>query len=179
MMNFLTAAKTADWIIVGLTKFLAIMAVLQLVKKIPDIINSIFGTNIKTRGGIKGRLGEMAGIGGLAQKAWTALGNTGKNLAKLGLTAPLAGGYLAANALYHKKTGKWLKDNPAFQTGKGMLYGARQGLKTGSWMTGYQEYEKESAPPTHTRAQLIGTEQRINNQLSTAGLTTKQGTWSN
>lgn len=175
---FILSSGTHDWIISGLTKLLPIIAVLQLVKKIPDIINSIFGTKIQTRGGIKGRLGEMAGVGGLAQKAWTALGNTGKNLAKLGLTAPVAGGYALANGLYHKKTGKWLKDNTAFQTAKGALYGARQGIKTGSWMSGYQEYEKESTPPTHSRAQLIGTEQRINNQLSAAGLTTKQGTWS-
>ena len=76
---------TFDFMKYGLTKIFIIIAILQLVKKIPDIINNIFGTHIQTKGGIKGRLGEMAGIGGLAQKAWTSLGTGAKNLAKLGL----------------------------------------------------------------------------------------------
>jgi hypothetical protein len=176
---FFLSSGSSNWIMVGLTKLLTLIAILQVVKKLPDIINGIFGTNIKTRGGIKGRLSEMAGVGQLAANAWTALGKTGKNLAKLGLTLPAAGGFAAANALYYKKTGKQLKDLPAFQTGKGLLYGARQSVKTGSWMSGYQEYEKESTPPTHTRAQLLGAEQRINDRLSAAGLTSKQGTWTN
>lgn len=167
-----------DWLMIALTKIFVIIAVLQLVKKIPDIINTVFGTHIQSRGGIKGRLGEMAGIGGLAQKAWTSLGTGAKNLAKLGLTAPVAGAYLGADALYKKKTGKHLKDHEAFTKGKGFLFGARKALKTGSLLEGVKEYDTTSAPPTHTRAQLLETRDFARNKLSAAGVDAR-GSWTN
>ena len=179
-MNFLTAAKTADWIIVGLTKFLAIMAVLQLVKKIPDIINSIFGTNIKTRGGIKGRLGEMAGIGGLAQKAWTALGNTGKNLAKLGLTAPAAAGFAIGNQLYKKKHGIGLADTKAGRVLRGGASGVGSALKTGSWVkardAALASYDKLSTSPTDKARRLKLVNDTVKKDLT---VTDAQGTSKN
>lgn len=76
-----------DWLLTGLFKILLIIALLQLAKKIPDLINKIFGLEIKLRGGIKGRLGEMAGIGGIAQKAWTSLGGYAKGLGAASLYA--------------------------------------------------------------------------------------------
>ena len=173
-MDFLTAAKTADWIIVGLTKFLAIMAVLQLVKKIPDIINSIFGTNIKTRGGIKGRLGEMAGIGGLAQKAWTALGNTGKNLAKLGLTAPAAAGFAIGNQLYKKKHGIGLADTKAGRLIRGGASGVGSALKTGSWVkardAALTSYDKLSTSPVDKARRLQKINEIVRNDLMVDGV---------
>lgn len=57
--GFLTAA-----IMIGL---------LTVVKQLPAIINNIFGTNIQDQGGIRGRLGNMAGIGAMAQNAWDNL----------------------------------------------------------------------------------------------------------
>ena len=59
----------SNWLAQSLIKMLIIIGLLQLFKQIPNLINTIFGTHIQTRGGIKGRLGEMAGIGTLAQKS--------------------------------------------------------------------------------------------------------------
>ena len=57
----------------GLLRLILLMGILRLAKEVPDIINKIFGTNIKYQGGIAGRLGQMAGIGQLAQNAWNTL----------------------------------------------------------------------------------------------------------
>ena len=57
----------------GFLRVFMIIGLLQLIKQIPDIINGIFGTNIKSRGGIRGRLGEMAAVGELAQRGWDQL----------------------------------------------------------------------------------------------------------
>ena len=140
-----------DWIMVGLTKMFVIIAVLQLVKKIPDIINTIFGTHIQSRGGIKGRLGEMAGVGGLAQKAWTSLGTGAKNLAKLGLTAVPAALGAGANFAYKKKTGQNLTDLKAIRGIKAAGSGIGTALKTGNWLKAYDAgkttFDKVSTDP--------------------------------
>lgn len=47
-----------------------LIGALQFVKLVPNLLGSLFGMNIQNKGGIKGRLGEMAGVGGLAQTAW-------------------------------------------------------------------------------------------------------------
>lgn len=144
------------WKLYGIVKILVIIATLQIVKKLPEIINMIFGTNIKDRGGIKGRLGEMAGIGGIAQKAWTSLGTGAKNLAKLGLQAPVAGAYLGANAWYKKHhDGANLKDSQLFRQGKGLVYGVRGGLRKGSLLDAWQEYDKASAPPVYSTSERV------------------------
>lgn len=86
----------------GLIRVFVIIGLLQLVKQIPDLINKIFGTNIKSRGGIRGRLGEMAAVGDLAQRAWDQVRThplqTGQRL----LSAPIsaigsAGAHLGAS----------------------------------------------------------------------------------
>lgn len=66
----------------GIINMLCIFAALRLVKQINPIINSIFGTHLQGKGGIKGRLGDMAAVGGLAQQAWGALGNRAKSVGK-------------------------------------------------------------------------------------------------
>lgn len=167
----------------SLFNLLFIIALLQLVKKIPELINAIFGVNIKPAGGIKGRLGEMAGIGGLAQKAWTALGTGAKNIGKaVGtgiLAAPALAGYAGANAWYKKHhNGKSLSDTEAFRKGKGVLYGARNVVKTGSLMEGYKEYEKMSEPQQHTRKELLGMRARVLNGMDKEGIT-YDGIWTN
>ena len=63
-----------------------LIGALQFVKLVPNLLGSLFGMNIQNKGGIKGRLGEMAGVGGLAQKAWGAV----KGLSGAALAAPLA-----------------------------------------------------------------------------------------
>lgn len=154
--DFKALQNTGGWVAAGLFQALIMIAVLQLVKKIPNLINTIFGTNIKpTEGGIKGRLGEMAGIGGLAQKAWTGLGRTALNVGKLMAQAPLVAGFAVANAKYHRKhPNEWLRDNPIFQQGVGIAQGLRTGWKQGSLLAGYEAYQKGSEPPRHTTAQL-------------------------
>ncbi len=145
-----------DVMAAGLIKILIMIAILQLVKKIPDIINTIFGTQIKDRGGIKGRLGEMAAVGGLAQKAWTSLGTTAKNIGKLVAAAPIAGAYLGANAMYRKKhDGASIRESKAFREGKGWLSAGRKALKTGDLLGAYKEYETASAPPTYTTTERV------------------------
>lgn len=145
-----------DWLILGITKLLVIIAMLQLVKKLPELINTIFGTNIKTKGGIKGRLGEMAGIGGIAQKAWSSLGAGARNLAKAGLTLPAAGAALGADKLYQKKhDGKSLKDTKAFRQAKGITAGLRQAWKSGNILQAYEAYDKGTAAPSYTTGQRL------------------------
>lgn len=163
----------SDWLRGGLFRLFFIIALLQLIKKIPDLINSIFGTQIKTQGGIKGRLGEMAGIGGLAQKAWAGLGKVGKLVAQ----APLAVGFVVANKKYHDKhPGKWLKDNAMFQQGMGIAQGVRAGWKQGSLIAGYEGYQKGSEPPSHTRSQLTDTRNNVLDELALRGVLDRTST---
>lgn len=84
-----------SWLLIGIINTLAIMATLRLVHQIIPLINKIFGTNIEGKGGIRGRLGEMAVVGGLAQRAWDSFR---QNPARA-LTAPVSavGGALAHN----------------------------------------------------------------------------------
>lgn len=133
---------SGDWLLAGLFRVILIIALLQLAKKIPDLINKIFGTEIKSRSGIKGRLGEMVGIGGIAQKAWSSLGTGVKNLGKLALTAPAAGGYAAANAVYQKKTGQPLSDHKAVRGLRAAGAGFGAALKNGSWVKGLEAGNK-------------------------------------
>ncbi len=62
---------------------LLMIGMLIFVKQILDLVNRIFDTNIQSKGGVQGRLGQMAIGGKLAQGAWNAIRNAGM----LGLTA--------------------------------------------------------------------------------------------
>ena len=77
----------------GLVYVITLIALLQLIKKLPDLINKIFGTDIKSQGGIGDRLGEMAGVGAVAKKAWDKVKTT------TGRAAALGGGILATGPL--------------------------------------------------------------------------------
>ena len=83
-----------------ITQLFIMIGLLQVIKLIPTIINGIFGTKIESRGGIKGRLGEMAAVGGIAAKAWDALKTPATKIAGLGLAAAGLGplGLLGAGA---------------------------------------------------------------------------------
>ena len=72
-------------------KALLIVGMLIFVKQLPDYINKVFGTDIKLKGGISGRLGEMAVVGKQAQDAWGKV----KNVAK---ATPLIAGSAAVGA---------------------------------------------------------------------------------
>lgn len=83
--------KDYGWI----ANLLIIMAILMFVKEAPKLIEKIFGVEIPQKGGISGRLGNMAGVGKVAQNAWQTLGKVGK----LGAAAAgLGAGALALGA---------------------------------------------------------------------------------
>ena len=164
-----------DYWLSGLFQLFLIIAVLQLVKKIPDLINMIFGTNIKPAGGIKGRLGEMAGIGGLAQKAWTSLGNTARNVGKLAMKAPFAGvgvgAYALGDLIYRKTHGEErLKNSAAFRHGKASLFAARAALRTGNVMDTVKAYDESRALQSLTKADASRIGSYTSQELSKYGI---------
>lgn len=111
LSSFLEPFQNEDWGFV--LKAFLVVGMLIFVKQVPDLINKIFGTDIKLKGGIGGRLGEMAAVGKQAQKAWGAV----KNVAALGAGAAALG----AAAL----------TNPALAAGVGLAqHGWRKGFKT-------------------------------------------------
>ena len=54
-------------------RFFIIIGALQFVKLLPDLIGNLLGVKMQSKGGIRGRLGEMAMVGNLAQRAWDTL----------------------------------------------------------------------------------------------------------
>ena len=88
------------WIL--LLKVILVVGMLIFAKQVPEIINAAFGTKIKSKGGIGGRLKNMAVVGEIASKAW----NTHKTTIGLGAAALATGpvGMIAgAGALVGKK----------------------------------------------------------------------------
>ena len=65
-------------------KVLLIAGLLIFVKQLPEFINNLFRVNIKSKGGIGGRLSSMAGVGDIAKKGWDTVS---KGLKTVGLTA--------------------------------------------------------------------------------------------
>lgn len=111
LSSFLEPFENQSWGFV--LKAFLVVGMLIFVKQIPDMISKIFGVDVKPKGGIGGRLGEMAAVGKQAQKAWGAV----KNVAALGAGAAALG----AAAL----------TNPALAAGVGLAqHGWRKGFKT-------------------------------------------------
>lgn len=73
------------WII----KLLVIIAIFTIINELPNLIQSLFGVEFKFKGGIGGRLGQMAIVGNMAQKAWNQVNSPAK---AIGTTAGLAAG---------------------------------------------------------------------------------------
>ena len=71
LSSFLEPFQNEDWGFV--LKAFLVVGMLIFVKQVPDMISKIFGVDIKPKGGIGGRLGEMAGVGKQVQKAWNAV----------------------------------------------------------------------------------------------------------
>lgn len=89
-------------------KVFLIIGLLRMIKEMPDMFGKLFGANIKM-GSIKDKLGEMAGIGKMAQNAWSGLGGLGKATAG-GIAAALVQGDKAlsrrvANTKFGRKMG--------------------------------------------------------------------------
>lgn len=129
-----------------------IVGMLIFVKQLPDLINKVFGTNIKLKGGIGGRLGEMAAVGKQAQKAWGAvkqIGKLGAAAAALG-TAALANPLLAAGVgLSHrgwnKGFGRFARAGKETAPGKVLSgFGKTAGayLKGNGLVSGYKDAQK-------------------------------------
>lgn len=81
---------------VGFAEAAIIIALLTIVKNLPDIINGIFGTKLKNQGGIAGRLKNMAAVGDIASNAW---GKVTKAAGNIGLKAAGAGALLASGPI--------------------------------------------------------------------------------
>ena len=89
----------------GFVKAAYYIALLTIVKQLPAIINNIFGTNIQEQGGIRGRLGNMAGIGAMAQNAWDQIRQHPLHSAARVLSAPVSavGGYFSHRGAVYQR----------------------------------------------------------------------------
>lgn len=76
LSSFMEQFKDSDWTLV--LKAFLMVGMLIFAKQVPDMIGKIFGVEIKSQGGIAGRLGNMAGVGKVAQNAWKGLTNVAK-----------------------------------------------------------------------------------------------------
>lgn len=84
----------------GFLRVFMLIGLLQVIHILPDLIKKIFNVDVKLRGGIKGRLGEMAGVGQLAQKAWDKVKTAGLKVgAAAGIVASGLTGLTAATGL--------------------------------------------------------------------------------
>ena len=83
-----------------LVRVFIVIGLLTLAHQLPDLVSSLFGMSYKGKGGIKGRLSNMAAVGGIAAAAWDKA--TGKvkgvagNVAKAPIGAATAIGAGAA-----------------------------------------------------------------------------------
>lgn len=137
LLQSVTMDPTAGFIM----KAFIIFGILTMAKQAMPLINSIFGTNIKSKGGIKGRLGEMAAIGGLAQQAWSALGNKAKGIAgaAAGFAVGAAGAKIkgAATKMGIQARNQLRKSSNFRKSTKGMTPAERKAAR--------KEYNKEAA----------------------------------
>lgn len=84
----------------GFLRVFMLIGLLQVIHYLPDLIKKIFNVDVKLRGGIRGRLGEMAGVGQLAQKAWDKVKTAGLKIgAAAGIAASGLVGLTAASGL--------------------------------------------------------------------------------
>lgn len=138
-------------------KVLIMIGMLIFIKQVPDLINKIFGTDIKLKGGVGGRLGEMAVVGKQAQAAWGAVkqaAKVGAGIAGLVASGPVGWGGAAigaglgvgANQLWKRKikdtkVGRGLstfgsgasavgKTAGSYLKGKGLVSGIKDAKKT-------------------------------------------------
>lgn len=103
----------------GFIRLFIIIGLFQVIHHVPDIINAIFGTHIQSRGGIRGRLGEMAAVGNLAQRGWDQLRTHPIQTTQRLVAAPVSavGGAVAHNvaALNRAKGMVWDSDRHRFR----------------------------------------------------------------
>lgn len=109
-----------------------IIGMLIFAKQVPDMIGKIFGIDMKSQGGIAGRLGNMAGVGNVAKKAWEAV----RNPIAAGAGIASAGGALAArfNAI-RKNSNERANKLRAAGASKGRIFADRLGTYAGGLLT--------------------------------------------
>lgn len=131
-------------------KVFLIIGLLRMVKELPDILGNLFGAKIKM-GGIKDKLGEMAGIGKMAQNAWSGIGKGAKGLAATVGAGAAAGIGKGAKALDKKVLGGKGADLVKRVGESGVVRGAKvlgAGVKSGGKGTAKalkESYEKNFA----------------------------------
>lgn len=87
--SFMEPFSNQDWSFV--MKVFLMIGMLIFANQLPELLGSIFGIEIKSKGGIGGMLGSMAGIGKVAQGAWKGLTNVAKAGAMGVAMAPFGG----------------------------------------------------------------------------------------
>ena len=65
-----------------LVRVFIVIGLLTLAHQLPDLVSSLFGMSYKGKGGIKGRLSNMAAVGGIAAAAWDKARGKAINVAK-------------------------------------------------------------------------------------------------
>ena len=90
MSNF----TSSDWSFV--LKAFFMIGMLIFAKQVPDLIGKVLGVEMKSQGGIAGRLGNMAGVGNVAKKAWEAVRNPIAAAAGVGSMALGTGAHIAS-----------------------------------------------------------------------------------
>lgn len=79
-----------------LVRVFIVIGLLTLAHQLPDLVSSLFGMSYKGKGGIKGRLSNMAAVGGIAAAAWDKARGKAINVAKAPMGAATAIGAGAA-----------------------------------------------------------------------------------
>ena len=92
-----------------IARIFLLIGALIFAKKVPEIIEKLTGAKLNLSGGLGGRLGQMAGVGKVAQNAFKSLGNTVKGIGStavgLGLGAAGLGAAAGAKAADNKFLG--------------------------------------------------------------------------
>ena len=187
LSSFLKPFQGEDWSFV--LKAFLVVGMLIFVKQLPDLINKVFGTDIKLKGGIGGRLGEMAAVGKQAQKAWGAVkkvGEVGAGAGLLGaaavshwpvaLGAGLVGGFGAygwnkgfrgKGAWKDRTPGRLTKTAGAFFRSTNGIAGTKDAIKT--WNENAnptRQYEKEQNKITKLKDKAKAEAQAIANSVT-------------
>ena len=104
LSSFMDSFNNPDWAFV--LKAFLMVGMLIFAKQVPDMIGKIFGVEMKSQGGIAGRLGNMAGVGNVAKKAWEAVRNPIAAAAGVGSMALGTGAHIASAARTSFNNGK-------------------------------------------------------------------------
>ena len=115
-----TANNFGGAIYTNIVNLLIIFATLMFIKEAPSMIDKLFGIKVGGKGGIAGRLGNMAGVGSVAKGAWQTLTKA----------VPVAAGVAAAGIGAGIGLGAKTLDNAL--GGKGQEFAANVRNKTAS-----------------------------------------------